>query len=100
MTPDWPKSGLGGRSGRVSQSQKLATVPPGTPDLPLDTVADVARAALAITFNQARRGQVGVALANCLGQLAGQLLRATEGGDLERRPRPWSPTGPGGRDQQ
>jgi hypothetical protein len=67
-----------------SQGQRTATLPPDTPDLPLKTVGDVI-AVLAVTMNQVRTGRLGVNVGNCLGVLAGVLLRAIEGGDFEQR---------------
>jgi hypothetical protein len=59
-------------------------LPSDTPDLPLRTVADVI-AALGETMNQVRTGRIDARVGNCLGVLAGVLLKAIEGGDLERR---------------
>jgi hypothetical protein len=67
-----------------SNGQRTATLPPDTPDLPLRTVADVV-AALALTMNQVRTGRLGVNVGNCLGVLAGVLLKAIEGSDFEER---------------
>jgi hypothetical protein len=55
-----------------------------TPDAELGTVADVARF-LAATINQTRRGALDAKVANCLGLLCGQLMRAIGVGELERR---------------
>jgi hypothetical protein len=44
-------------------------------------VADVVKA-LAGTFNQVRKGEVDPKTGNCLGLLAGQLLRALQEGEL------------------
>jgi hypothetical protein len=74
----------GRRRGGVNRSKPAATLAEDTADLPLRTVADVA-AALAVTRNQVRTGKVAVQVGNCLGVLAGVLLKALEGGDLERR---------------
>ena len=74
----------GRRRGGVNRSKPSATLPPETPDLPLKTVADVA-AALAVTMNQVRTGRLAVNVGNCLGVLAGVLLKALEGGDVEQR---------------
>jgi hypothetical protein len=68
----------------VNRSKPAATLSEDTPDLPLGTVTDVA-AALAQTMNQVRTGKVAVQVGNCLGVLAGVLLKALEGSDLERR---------------
>jgi hypothetical protein len=68
----------------MNRSRPAATLAEDTPDLPLRTVADVA-AALAVTLNQVRTGKVAVQVGNCLGVLAGVLLKALEGSDLERR---------------
>jgi len=42
-------------------------------------------AALGQTINQVRTGRLAVNVGNCIGVLAGVLLRAIEGGDLEQR---------------
>jgi hypothetical protein len=57
--------------------------PDGQPlaDVPLNSVADVVRA-LAATFNQVRKSEVDPKTGNCLGLLAGQLLRAMQEGEL------------------
>jgi hypothetical protein len=62
----------------------VATLPSETPDLPLKTVVDVADA-LAATINQVRRGEIGVSVGNCIGVLATALLKALDGGDIEKR---------------
>src|SRR5262245_28760416 len=72
------------RRGGVNPSRPAATLPPGTPDLPLKSVEDVV-AALGQTINQVRTGKIAVNVANCSGVLAGVLLKAIEGGDLEQR---------------
>jgi hypothetical protein len=50
-------------------------------DVPLESVGDVVKA-LAGTFNQVRKGEVDPKTGNCLGLLAGQLLRALQEGEL------------------
>jgi hypothetical protein len=50
----------------------------------LKTVKDVVTA-LATTFNAVRTGRLDARVGNCLGVLAGVLLKAIEGGDLEQR---------------
>ncbi len=74
----------GRKRGGVNRSLPAATLPPDTPDLPLKSVADVA-AALAATINQIRTGKLAVNVGNCLGVLAGVLLKAIEGSELEQR---------------
>jgi hypothetical protein len=44
-----------------------------------------ARAALADTFNRVRRGELDFRIGNCLGMLAGQILKAVEKADIEAR---------------
>jgi hypothetical protein len=78
------KRARGRSKGGVNRSRPAATLPPDAPDLPLKTVADVV-AALGETMNQVRTGKLAVNVGNCLGVLAGVLLRAIEGGDLEGR---------------
>jgi hypothetical protein len=53
-------------------------LPPATADLPLSNVEEVVTA-LGITFNQVRKGEMDARTANCLGLLAGTLLRAFRG---------------------
>jgi hypothetical protein len=71
-------------AGGRERSRPAATLPPDTPDLPLKSVADV-MVALGLTINQVRTGRLAVNIGNCLGVLAGVLLKAIEGGDLEQR---------------
>jgi hypothetical protein len=59
-------------------------LPASAPDLPLASVTDVA-AFLATTINETRRGQLDPRVANSMGALCGQLLRALEGGNLAAR---------------
>jgi hypothetical protein len=59
-------------------------LPAGTPDLPLRTVTDVVTL-LGQTINQTRRGDMDPRVANAVGMLTGQLLRALEGADLAER---------------
>lgn len=74
----------GRKQGGINRCKVASTLPLDTPDLPLDTVKDVV-AMLAQTMNQVRTGKVAVQIGNCLGVLAGVLLKALEGSDLERR---------------
>ena len=74
----------GRRRGGLNRSKPAATLPPDTPDLPLKTVADVV-ALLGQSINQVRTGRLDARVGNCLGVLAGVLLRAIEGGELEQR---------------
>jgi hypothetical protein len=74
----------GRRRGGRSRCKPAATLPPDSPDLPLRTAADIV-ALLELTINQVRKGTVDTRIANCVGLLAGQLLRAIEGGELEKR---------------
>ena len=70
------------RGGKVNR--KPTTLPPTTPDAPLTSAPDVA-AFLASTTNRTTRGEIDCRVANAVSCLPGQLLRALEGGDLERR---------------
>ena len=78
------KRAEGRRRGGINRSRPAATLPPDMPDLTLKSVEDVA-AALAETFNQVRKGRIAVNVGNCVGVLSNVLLKAIEGGDLERR---------------
>jgi hypothetical protein len=71
-------------AGGRERSQKAATLPAETPDLPLKSVADVI-VALGLTINQVRTGTVACNIGNCLGQLLQVLLKAIEGSELEQR---------------
>src|SRR5689334_15400415 len=73
----------GRRRGGVNRSKRAATLPPDTPDLPLRSVADIL-AAVEVTFNQVRRGQLDARVGNCLGVLAQVQLKALEGSEVER----------------
>jgi len=66
----------GGRSHRESYSP--------LPIVELKTTKDVARL-LATTINEVRECAVPLRVANCLGYLAGHLIKALEQGDLEAR---------------
>lgn len=74
----------GRRKGGVARSAKASTLPPDTPDLPLNTVGDVT-AALAEAYNGVRTGRLDARVGNCLGVMAGALLKAIGEADLERR---------------
>ena len=65
------------RRGGQTRSRPAATLPGDTPDLPLKTVGDVT-AALAVTINQTRRGELDPKVANSVAYLAGVLLRTLE----------------------
>src|SRR4051812_14467574 len=73
----------GRRQGGITRSARMATLPTDPPDLPLRSVADVT-AALAEAYNAVRTGRMDARVGNCLGVLAGVLLKAIEGGDLEQ----------------
>jgi hypothetical protein len=74
----------GRRKGGRERSRKAAVLPPDAEDLPLRSLQDVA-AMLAATVNQVRRGELDSKVGNTLAVLAGQLMKAIEGGDLEPR---------------
>ncbi len=71
------------RSKGGKSRSKPAVLPMTTPatDVSLGTVADVATA-LAATFNDVRKGQLDPKTGNCLGLLAGQLLKALQESEL------------------
>jgi hypothetical protein len=66
------------RRRRLKAAAFTPSIPPALADLPLAKVEEVT-AALADTFNRVRRGDLDVRVGNCLGLLAGQLLRAIRG---------------------
>jgi hypothetical protein len=68
------------RGGQQTRRRRLkVVVPADVPDLPLRDVADVT-ALLGQTINEVRRGQLDPKAANCIGVLAGVLLRALQDG--------------------
>jgi hypothetical protein len=83
--PDLAAQRAAGRKrGGIVRSAKTAVLPLSTPDAPLSTVGDVVKL-LADSINQVRTGKIGVNVANAIGVLTGVLLRALEGGEIERR---------------
>jgi hypothetical protein len=79
-----PERAEGRRRGGVARTRTAVTLPADTPDLPLRTVGDIVRA-LGLTFNHVRTGRLDARVGNCLGVLAGVLLRAIQGDELEQR---------------
>jgi hypothetical protein len=75
------KRSEGRKRGGFNRSRPATTLPPDTPDLPLTNPTEVV-AALALTFNQVRRGQLGVSVGNCLAIIATAILKAQEGDGL------------------
>src|SRR5262245_60330037 len=83
--PQMAKARRAGRkAGGVNRSRKAAILPANSPDLPLSSVTDVA-SFLATAINEVRRGQLDPRVGNCIGVLAGQLLKALEGSLLEEQ---------------
>jgi hypothetical protein len=68
----------GRKRGGANRSRPAATLSSDTPDLPLTNPTEVV-AALAQTFNQVRRGELGVSVGNCLAIIATAILKAQEG---------------------
>jgi hypothetical protein len=66
------------------RKHRAATLAATVPDLPLKTVGDVSEL-LALTINHVRRGELDPRVGNCVGYLAGVLLKALEQGDIETR---------------
>lgn len=75
------RKAAGGKGGRRGRKRPVGVLPKDAEDVALATVADVTNA-LAATFNQVRSGQLDAKTGNCLGLLAGQLLRALQEGEL------------------
>jgi hypothetical protein len=71
------------RNGGKSR-MKAAAVLPTAPDVVITDIASVTRF-LTETASQARRGDIDVKLANCLGYLAGQMLKSLQQGEIEMR---------------
>jgi hypothetical protein len=74
----------GRRQGGKTRSKPAAVLPGDIPDAPLGSVTDVT-GFLAQAINQVRKGQLDPKVANCCGFLVTVLLRAIEGGEIERR---------------
>ena len=74
----------GRRRGGRTRSRPAVVLPPGSPDLPLKTVADVITA-VGMTINQTRRGELDVRVANAVGYLSSVLLHALNDGEIEQR---------------
>jgi hypothetical protein len=72
------------RRGGRTRNRPPAVLPPDTPDAPLASVADLTTF-LGVTINQVRKGLLEPKVGNCIGLLCGQLLRALEGGELEKQ---------------
>ena len=66
------------------RARRAAVLPPDTPDVELRTAADVARF-LSGTINEVRKGLLDARVGNCVAGLVGQLLRAIQGDEFERR---------------
>lgn len=74
-----------GRSkGGESRSRPRVVVPGDQPDLGLNDIGDVC-VLLGNTINQVRKGTLDVKVASTVGYLASILIRAIEGGELEKR---------------
>jgi len=69
---------------RGGESRKAPTLPVGAPEFDLKTAEDV-RAMLEDTINKVRAGQLDAKIANNLGYLSSQLLKAIEISDVEQR---------------
>jgi hypothetical protein len=76
------KCAAGRRAGGKTRS-KPRKVLEGAPDVVLSATSDVADF-LTTTISQVRRGQLDTKIANCLGLLAGQVLRALEAAETSR----------------
>jgi hypothetical protein len=72
------------RRGGRERSRRAAVLAEDTPDARLENLADVA-VLLAETINEVRRGQLDARVGNCVAVLAGQFMRAVQGGELEER---------------
>jgi hypothetical protein len=72
------------RSGGVNRNRPTAVLSPEVADPKLETVTDVA-GLLADTICRVRKGELDPRIANAVGYLAGVMIRALEGSDIERR---------------
>ena len=86
------KRAVGRKRGGIVRSSKVKVLPFTAPDLPLSNPAEVL-AALALTFNQVRRGEIGVPVANVLAIIAGTILKAQAGADVLERLQAWEEAG-------
>jgi hypothetical protein len=83
--PDGAAARRDGRSrGGRTRSRRTAVLPPGSPDLPTATAADLC-ALLGRTINEVRKGVIDVKIANAVCYASSVLFRGLEVGDLERR---------------
>src|SRR5262249_49939466 len=78
------KREAGRKAGGKSRMRGLLTLPPDTPDLTLQSVADIV-VLVGLTLNQTRRGQIDPKVANSLFYGASVLRAAIEQGELEQR---------------
>lgn len=74
----------GRRAGGKRRSRPAAVLPLEEPDADLGTVEGVA-AFLGRCVNAVAKGRLDPKVGNCVGLLAGQLMRALADGDIERR---------------
>jgi hypothetical protein len=65
------------RRGGANANRSPLCLPPGSPDLPLESLDD-AVAFLAKVANEVRRGDLDVKIGNCIGVLAAGIVRAIE----------------------
>lgn len=72
------------RTGGLNRQRPTAVLDPSAPDAPLDSIQGVV-GLLGDTINQVRKGKLDPRIANAVGYLAGIMLRALEGCELERR---------------
>jgi hypothetical protein len=77
------KRAAGRRKGGKVRSRPAAVLPDAA-DLPCGTVVEVV-ALVGRTINDVRQGRLDARIGNCIGVLAGVLLRALEGDDLARQ---------------
>jgi hypothetical protein len=78
------RTAAGRRQGGETRNRPAATLPPDTPPLRLETVADVT-SALGEAYNLVRTGRLAVNVGNCLAVIGQGLLKAMERADLEAR---------------
>jgi hypothetical protein len=65
----WQGNAIAQERGGIARSHRAATLPAGTPDQPLESVADVL-SLLEKTANAVRRGELEPRLANCLAYIS------------------------------
>jgi hypothetical protein len=78
------KRKIGSSAGGKRATSRTAVLPPDTPDVCVNTVADVV-AMLRDTASRVRRGELDVKIANCLAYIASMILKAIQPDEIDRK---------------